>query len=228
MADIEFFFDPMCPWAWITSRFVVEVAEQRDLSVEWRFISLAMINEERLNATPEQAAELGIQLAPPGFAAIAAAGASLLRISAAIRQAEGNLAVGEFYTACGNLLHKGGRSATFWTAADGVDTGDVLGEIARAAAISPEIAAAANQPQFDSVVRTETDLALERTGKDVGTPIITFDTTRPNEATMFGPVISRIPRGEEALQLWDAMWIVARTPGLAEFKRSLRGKPSFD
>ncbi|MEX0768230.1 MAG: DsbA family protein, partial [Microthrixaceae bacterium] len=94
MADIEFFFDPMCPWAWITSRFVVEVAEQRDLSVDWRFISLAIINAERLNSTPEQAAELGIEPAPPGYAAIAAAGTSLLRIAAAIRETEGNQAVG--------------------------------------------------------------------------------------------------------------------------------------
>jgi hypothetical protein len=228
MADIEFFFDPLCPWAWITSRFVVEVAEQRDLSVEWRFISLAMINEVRLNATPEEAAELGIEPAPPGFAAVAAAGASLLRIAAAIRQESGNQAVGEFYTVCGNLLHKGGRSAAFWSAEGPSDPAGVVNEIIAAANLSPEIAAAADQEEFDVVVRAETDLALERTGKDVGTPIITFDTTRPNEATLFGPVINRIPRGEEALQLWDAMWIVARTPGLAEFKRSLRGAPNFD
>ena len=136
--------------------------------------------------------------------------------------------MGEFYTTCGNLLHKGGRSAAFWSSDGPGDPSEVVNEIIAEANLSPEIAAAADQDEFDVVVRAETDLALERTGKDVGTPIITFDTTRPNEATLFGPVINRIPRGEEALQLWDAMWIVARTPGLAEFKRSLRGAPNFD
>ena len=228
MADIEFFFDPLCPWAWITSRWVVEVAEQRDLSVDWRFISLAMINEVRLNATPEEAAELGIEPVRPGFPAVAAAGASLLRVAAAIRQESGNEAVGEFYTVCGNLLHKEGRSAEFWSTDGTSDPTKVVNEILAAAHVSPQSAAAAAQAEFDVVVRAETDLAFERTGKDVGTPIITFDTTRPNEATLFGPVINRIPRGEEALELWDAMWIVARTPGLAEFKRSLRGAPNFD
>jgi len=228
MADIEFFFDPLCPWAWITSRFVVEVAEQRELSVDWRFISLAMINEVRLNATPEEAAELGIEPVRPGFPAVAAAGASLLRVAAAIRQESGNEAVGEFYTVCGTLLHKDGRSAEFWSTDGTSDPTKVVNEILATANVSPASAAAVTQAEFDLVVRAETDLAFERTGKDVGTPIITFDTTRPNEATLFGPVINRIPRGEEALQLWDAMWIVARTPGLAEFKRSLRGAPNFD
>ncbi|CAN5686463.1 hypothetical protein BH10ACT3_BH10ACT3_18780 [soil metagenome] len=106
--------------------------------------------------------------------------------------------------------------------------GDVVGETLAAAELPADLASAAEDPAWDKVLQEETDLALSRTGKDVGTPIITFDTSRPEEASLFGPVINRIPRGEEALKLWDAMYVVATTPGIAEFKRSLRGAPVFD
>ena len=107
------------------------------------------------------------------------------------------------------------------------DPGDLVGGSLAAAGLPPELAAAAQDPTHDAVVAEETELALARTGPDGGTPIITFDTSRPEEATMFGPVINRIPRGQEALDLWDAMWVVATTPGIAEFKRSVRGAPDF-
>lgn len=210
MADIEFFFDPLCPWAWITSRWVNEVRPYRDLEVRWRFISL-----ERLNAGTEQSEP---------YRRTAAYGRGLLRIAARVRHERGNDAVGEYYTACGELLHVAGRSRSLYR---GDDPGDVAVEALDAAGLPPEWAESADDERWDEVVDEETDVAVGRAGDDVGTPIITYDTERPDEATMFGPVINRIPRGEEAVALWDAMWVVARTPGLAEFKRSIRGNPSF-
>lgn len=225
MADIEFFFDPLCPWAWITSRFVVEVAEQRDLDVEWRFISLAILNADKFAADAATVADGGTPELPPQYKKISEVGTSLLRVAAALRERDGNEAVARFYTAAGGILHKGGRSVALW---GGDDPGDVVAETLAAADLPADLAAEADDPRWDTVLQAETDLALSRTGKDVGTPIITFDTTRPEEASLFGPVINRIPRGQEALDLWDALLVVARTPGIAEFKRSLRGAPTFD
>lgn len=214
MADIEFFFDPLCPWAWITSRWVSEVRTHRDLDVRWRFISLAHINEGReLSDEHRRATQFSRRL---------------LRIAARVRDesdGDGNDDVGAFYTACGDLLHVGGRSSAVW---HGEDPGDVAGEALAAAGLPVEWADAADDERWDSVVHAESDLALSRAGDDVGTPIVTYDTSRPETATMFGPVMNRIPRGDEAVELWDAMWVVARTPGLAEFKRSIRGEPAFD
>jgi len=212
MADIEFFFDPMCPWAWITSRWVKEVAGQRDLEVDWRFISLERLNESKLDSFPE------------AYGTMSALGRRLHRISARVRSDRGNEGVDAFYTACGELLHPGGRGVAMWR---GGEPGDVAGEALAAAGLPAEWADAATDDDWDAEIDEETDLAIARAGDDVGTPIITFDTSRPDEATMFGPVINRIPRGEEAVALWDAMWVVARTPGMAEFKRSIRGDPSF-
>ncbi len=211
-ADLEFFFDPMCPWAWITSRFVEEVVGQRSLHVEWRFISLAILNQDNLENLPAAYRDLMVH------------STSLLRVAAAARQHGGNEAVAAFYTAAGGLLHPGGRSKVLW---EGGDPGDLVGDAIAAAGLPAELSAAAHDPSHDAVVAAETELALSRTGRDVGTPIITFDTSRPEEASLFGPVINRIPRGDEALALWDAMWVVATTPGIAEFKRSVRGAPDF-
>lgn len=224
-ADIEFFFDPMCPWAWITSRFVVEVAEQRDLEVDWRFISLAMLNEENLANSEAEVAAGREPTFPPQYRELMGYSTSMLRVAAAARSHGGNEAVAAYYTAAGELLHPGERSRRVW---EGGDPGDLVGDTLAAAGLPTELATAAEDPGHDDIVREETELALSRTGRDVGTPIITFDTSRPEEASMFGPVINRIPRGQEALDLWDAMWVVARTPGIAEFKRSLRGAPQFD
>ncbi|MFN7148808.1 MAG: hypothetical protein ACK4V6_04940 [Microthrixaceae bacterium] len=225
MSDLEFFFDPMCPFAWITSRWVVEVADQRDLDVTWRFISLAVLNEAALDASDAARAEGTDAPLPPQYRPLTELGARLLRVAAAVRAELGNDAVATFYTAAGELLHPGGISTELWK---GGEPGDVVNDAVTRAGLPSTFADAADDPTWDDIVRAETELALARTGPDVGTPIITFDTTRPDEATMFGPVISRIPRGQEAVDLWDAMSVVATTPGMAEFKRSLRAMPVFD
>jgi len=212
MADLDFFFDPICPWAWITSRFTVEVARQRDLAVDWKFICLWMVNEER-NYDREF---------PSGYVNAHQAGRQMLRIAAAARRDGGNDAVAALYTAFGEQLHTGGRSTQ-------IREGDtsVLAESVEIAGLPASLTAAGEGKALDAVVREETDLALSRTGKDVGTPIITFSPDTDEESSFFGPVISRIPRGEEALRIWDAVELLARTPGLAELKRSARDRPTF-
>lgn len=224
MSDIEFFFDPMCPFAWITSRFVVEVAEQRELSVDWRFISLAILNEDNLAASDADVAAGREPTLPPQYRDLVRIGAGLLRVAAAVREHGGNDAVFAYYTAAGELLHPGGRSAVLW---EGGDPGDLVGDALAAAGLPAELAAAADDPARDEIVTAETELALSRTGRDVGTPIVTYDTGRPDSTSLFGPVLSRIPRGDEALELWDAISLIARTPGMSEFKRSLRDPLDF-
>jgi hypothetical protein len=209
-ADVEFFWDPVCPWAWITSRWVAEVARLRSLEVDWRFISLRLLNKDKNYET--DFAE--------GYPAIHGSGLKLLRVAAAVREAEGGGRMGELYTTFGGDIHVHRRRKELidhWEAGfpdylTSVGLGDYV--------------AAANDERWDGVLQAETDEALSRTGKDVGTPIITFSRDG-GSYSFFGPVISRVPRGDEALRLWDAVWDIATFPGLAELKRSLREPPQL-
>ena len=204
--------DPVCPWAWITSRWITEVKQLRTYEVNWRFICLKMINEHRTDDwyTPE-------------YRAGHMAGLYGLRVADQVRIELGNDQVGALYTAMGEFIHRERRRLEI--TADPVAT---LDKLLKAAHLPPELAAAALDESHDPYIRSETDLAFERTGKDVGTPIITFHPGQSDEASFFGPVISTIPRGDAALKLWDAIEIVATTSGMAELKRSNRSKPVFE
>ena len=103
----------------------------------------------------------------------------------------------------------------------------LLSDALAAAGLDETFAKAADDDSHASWIRSDTDLALLRSGPDVGTPIITFDLERPESSTFFGPVINRVPRGAEAVQLWDALSTIARLPGFSELKRSIRGELDF-
>lgn len=218
--DLEFFFDPVCPFAWITSRWVKEVGEQRDLSVEWRFIALTIVNEDTDYST-----------FPPAYPELHLLGTRILRVAAAVREAAddphlANRQIDALYTSAGRHLHDGGLSFAIF---GGESVPDGLVElIVRDAGLDTALAAAADDGRFDEVLRAETELALGRTGRDVGTPILTFAPGAAHECSLFGPVLSSIPRGAAAIELWDAVRTVAATPGFAELKRSLRDELSFD
>jgi len=212
MADLEFFFDPVCPWAWITSRWVVEVQEQRHYSVGWRFISLKMINEGR---DPDAYTE--------GHRAAHMAGIYTHRVCDEVRLQHGNEAVGDLYTALGNAFHLEQRRPEI-----NDEPVAFMAEMLVNAGLPAELAAHAHDDAHDAHIRADTELAFSRTGRDVGTPIITFHPGAANEASFFGPVISTIPRGAEAERLWDAIETIATTTGVAELKRSLRAAPRFD
>lgn len=208
MADVEFFFDPVCPWAWITSRFVTEVTSQKDLQVDWRFISLWMLNGER-----DYESEF-----PEGYVSSHTRGLKLLRVAAAVKAEEGNTAVANLYTAFGNKIHIE-KNATELDELKGVS------EALKIAGINDSYASEMDNEARDKLLRDETDLVLTRAGNDVGTPVITF--APPDGPSFFGPVINRIPKGTEALELWDAIEKLAYFSGFAELKRSLRGSPDF-
>lgn len=213
--DLEFFFDPMCPWAWITSRWVKEVQELRQYSVTWRPISLKLLNAN-------QTAEWYTDEYKRGHMA----GHDALRTVCALvdgpNGGEGNDAVDHFYTALGTLAHKNGRRDDFRD-----NTVQFIDECLVIAGVS-QTYNQTGSTAFDHEVAASTDLALARTGKDVGTPILTFRPGQDDEGSFFGPVISRIPRGPEALTLWDAIEVIATTPGVSELKRALRASPVFN
>ena len=213
MADLDFFFDPVCPWAWITSRWVSEVQQLRSYDVQWKFISLKFLNEDKMDYSKM----------PDGYKDVHAAGTNGLRVAARARAEQGNEACGAVYTALGTSLHKNQEREKF--VADPVAH---IASLLTAVGLPAVWAESALDDSFDALIRTETELALERTGKDVGTPILTFRPGAAKEASFFGPVISAIPRGEEATKLWDAIETIATASGMAELKRSLRARPSFD
>ena len=212
MADLQFYFDPVCPWAYITSRWVTEVRAQRGYDVSWKFISLFMINDERGYGEGNKAWRDG------HFAGLQA-----LRVASAARAAAGNDAVDAVYTALGKAIHADKRRPE---QSGGMQNllRSVLGE----AGLNADWAASADDELHDEVIRHETKFALESTGKDVGTPILIFNPGTSEQASFFGPVISKIPRGADAVRLWDAVYTIATTSGMAELKRSLRAAPSFD
>ena len=211
MADLEFFFDPVCPWAWITSRWVTEVQQLRDYSVAWRFISLAVINEN-----------LVADWYTPAYRQGHLNGLSALRVADQIRLDHGNESVATYYTALGTALHNDRARQRTEGSFESVIAA-VLGDIG----LDAGLLTAGSDDTHDDHIRAESALAFERTGKDVGTPIITFHPGQDNEASFFGPVISNIPRGDAALRLWDAVETIATTSGMAELKRSIRGRPDF-
>lgn len=212
MADLQFYFDPVCPWAYITSRWVTEVQQQRGYDVSWKFISLFMINDER-----------GYGEGNKAWRDAHFAGLQALRVASAARAAAGNDAVAAVYTALGKAIHVDKRRPEQEGGMPSL-VHKVLGE----AGLNPDWAKSADDELHDEVIRFETKTALEATGKDVGTPILIFNPGSPEQASFFGPVISKIPRGNDALRLWDAVVTIATTSGMAELKRSLRAAPSFD
>ena len=212
MTDLEFFFDPICPWAWITSRWVVEVQGLRSYDVRWRPISLKVLNQH-------QTADWYTQ----EYRTMHAIGHQNLRVAAALDGRLGNEAVGAFYTALGTAGHTNGRRQDFMENSHGFTA-----ECLASAGLPDGFVEHMEDESLDAGIVASTETALERTGRDVGTPILTFHPGEESEGSFFGPVIARIPRGDEALRLWNAVEIVATTPGVAELKRSLRGSPVFD
>jgi 2-hydroxychromene-2-carboxylate isomerase len=211
-AELDFFFDPVCPWAWITSRWVNNVCDQRSYEVNWRFISLWMVNDDNTNEwyTPE-------------YRAGHYWGHQALRIGDAIRLAEDDSsAVGRWYTVAGTALHVDRRREEARE-----DPRAFLEGLLEAGGFDAAYIDAADDDSHDEYIRADTELALSRTGRDVGTPILTFHPGAENEASFFGPVISKAPTGQEAVELWDAVEKLATMSGMAELKRSNRVAPDF-
>jgi hypothetical protein len=212
-ADIRFYFDPVCPFAWITSKWVRMVAAQRDYAVDWRFISLRMINSQ-----VDYDAHF-----PAGYEEGHTSGLRLLRVAARARAEHGRAAVGPFYEAVSSEIFDSPGAAGLTPAVRGsrAFTEPLLAQ----AGLPADLADALDDARWDEEIRAEGEEALSLTGRDVGTPIIQF--SPPAGTALFGPVISRLPAPEDAVRLWDHVTALAGFPGFAELKRSLRERPQL-
>lgn len=211
-ADIEFFFDPVCPFAWITSRWVEKVVAQTDYSVEYRFISLRILNKDKDYATDF----------PPEYEHGHTAGLRMLRACAAMRDDIGAESMGALYTELSGSTFDAEPNEEYRLSLGTVEM--VSGALERAG-LQTDYATAVDDESWDETIESETELALSRTGRDVGTPIITF--RPPDGLSFFGPVISRVPDDADAVPLWNAVTMLAAYPGFAEMKRSLRERPQL-
>lgn len=201
MADtVDFWFDPACPWAWMTSRWIVEVESQRDIRVNWHIMSLAILNENR-NLDPGYQAKIQKAWAP-------------VRVINAARIKHGEEYVKKLYDAIGTRFHPGGRAG---------DQEAVLVESLAEVGLPAELIEYSTSTEFDDSLRASHADGIDRVGEDVGTPIVAV-----NGIAFFGPVITPAPKGEEALKLFDGVVAVAAYPGFYEIKRTRTVGPNFD
>ena len=196
---VDFWFDPSCPWAWMTSRWVEEVAAQRNLDVTWHVMSLAVLNEGK------ELSEHYVDFLPRAL--------RYTRLVAAVRELEGADAVGPLYTALGTRIHPGGST----------NPDEVIPAALAELGLPADYARFADSDEYDAQMRESHNDGINRVGQDVGTPIIAV-----NGTAFFGPVISPIPRGEQALTLWDGVVAAASYDGFFELKRSRTREPKFD
>lgn len=213
MTEVNFYFDPVCPFAWMTSKWVRIVQAQRDYTVDWRFISLRQIN-----------AHLDYDIHfPAEYMAQHTAGLRLLRLASAAREQHGRSAVGPLYAALGARIFEAGPDEGRSPGWQG--TSALARDALSAAGLPVSLVDNLDDESRDAEIQAESDEALSLTGRDVGTPIVHFEP--PEGVAFFGPVISRLPDEAQAAELWDHVVGLARFPGFAELKRSLRERPQL-
>jgi protein-disulfide isomerase-like protein with CxxC motif len=196
---VDFWFDPMCPWAWITSRWVLEVAPMRSLDVHWHVMSLAVLNEGR-DLSADYRKRMDLAWGP-------------VRVLIAAQQRLGDDVLLPLYTALGNKFHLAHLP---------LDQATVKAALEEAN-LPLDLLAAMESTEYDAALRVSHSDGQDRVGLDVGTPIISV-----NGASFFGPVVTPMPRGEAAARLWDGVVLVSGTDGFFEIKRTRDRRPIFD
>jgi 2-hydroxychromene-2-carboxylate isomerase len=196
---VDFWFDPLCPWAWMTSRWITEVEKVRDVEVRWHVMSLAVLNEGR-DLSEEYRRLMADAWGP-------------VRVVVAAAELHGEQFVKPFYDALGTRRHPGGRT----------DTEAIVAESLAEVGLPADLARYATSEEFDDALRASHQRAIDLVGADVGTPVVAF-----NGTAFFGPVITPAPRGEAAGRLWDGLALITGVPGFYELKRTRTQDPIFD
>ncbi|UEL27124.1 DsbA family protein [Pseudarthrobacter sp. L1SW] len=195
----DFWFDPLCPFAWITSRWIGEVESVRDIATEWHVMSLAVLNEGR---------DL-----EPGYRESMDNAWGMVRVITAAQEQHGKGTVKALYDAMGTLIHEQGEK----------DRDVVISKALAECGLPASLAGSATTDAYDPQLRASHEEGIALVGQDVGTPVVAF-----NGTAFFGPVLTRIPRGEEAGKLWDATTALASYPHFFELKRSRTERPEFN
>ncbi|MGD3107235.1 DsbA family protein [Streptomyces sp. YGL11-2] len=205
----DFWFDPLCPWAWMTSRWMLEVEKVRPVEVRWHVMSLAVLNENKLDTLPE---EYAANMRPGGKSW------GPVRVVTAAQQLHGDEAVGTLYTAMGNRFHNAG---------EGVNRESIAGALADAG-LPADLIDYADKDTYDAELRASHKAGIDLVGQEVGTPVIAVPGSDGDQIAFFGPVVTPAPKGEEAAKLWDGTLMVASIPGFYEIKRTRTQGPIFD
>ncbi|GAA1109756.1 DsbA family protein [Nesterenkonia jeotgali] len=196
---VDFWFDPLCPFAWVTSRWILEAEKVRDIEVHWNVMSLGVLNEDKNPAPAEDPEQLSRWIPA--------------RTATAVALKHGEDKVGEFYTAAGTEIHNNGNK----------DFEAATLNALRAVGLDEDLLAEAKTDKNDAEMRASHEKGISLVGQDVGTPIVAFQGT-----AFFGPVLTRIPRGEDAGVVFDGAVALAQFPYFFELKRSRTESPAFD
>ncbi|TDC18785.1 disulfide bond formation protein DsbA [Streptomyces sp. 8K308] len=202
----DFWFDPLCPWAWMTSRWMLEVEKVRPVEVRWHVMSLAVLNEPRLD---EMSAEY-VELLRTAWGPV--------RVCVAAEQEHGPEVLGRLYTELGTRFHNRKQERDRAT----------IEEALMAAGLPASLADAAESTEYDERLRASHKEGIDLVGQDVGTPVIAVPGSDGRQIAFFGPVVTPAPKGEAAARLWDGTLLVASTPGFYEIKRTRDAEPQFD